>query len=400
MKGDFIGFSFDGIHSSRLNIVRVSDGDRYDEELFPEINDKTTEIPGNDGEYFFWSNFGKRTFSISIAYDSVTEEQFRQIRRVFGQKRICELIFDERPYKVYYAKVEDPIELNYICFDEEEYYWDSENHIGYIEGSIDHKVYTGKTRRIYKGEGKIDFVCYYPFAKQQFKTLDFYLRRNTVGSALVGIATVGTGDGVAAESGNVITTYPNVDEWKESSGLLTQERYDFYEIDRVRTPEITNNYNFEIRVYNPGDIQTGFYLYIPYKVTRDGNNNITSKTISPPTGKNYIIVNGDTGTLVFKPITAETNTAADNETGIVINTVNGLVEGVTYNEAVDIYNNRITGWTTTGNLYNKYIKGGVFPKIKKTDIFFDKENLYQTISICCEETSGAHMTIHYDYLYF
>ena len=53
MSTDFTGFSFDGIHSSRLGIVRVSGGDRYDEGLIPEIDDKTTEIPGNDGEYFF-----------------------------------------------------------------------------------------------------------------------------------------------------------------------------------------------------------------------------------------------------------------------------------------------------------------------------------------------------------
>ena len=34
MKGDFLGFSFDGIHCSKLGITHVSSSDRYDEDLF------------------------------------------------------------------------------------------------------------------------------------------------------------------------------------------------------------------------------------------------------------------------------------------------------------------------------------------------------------------------------
>lgn len=118
MKGDFLGFSFDGIHCSQLGITHVSSSDRYDEDLFPEVKDKTIEIPNNHGEYYYGSTYGTRTFEINIAYDSITEKQFRNIRRLFGTRKICELIFDERPYKVYYAKLESPIEMSYVCFDE------------------------------------------------------------------------------------------------------------------------------------------------------------------------------------------------------------------------------------------------------------------------------------------
>ena len=118
MKGDFIGFSFDGIHCSQLGITHVSSSDRYSEELFPEVKDKTIEIPNNHGEYYYGSTYGTRTFTIDFAYDSITETQFRNIRRLFGTTKICELIFDERPYKVYFAKVESPIEMSYVCFDE------------------------------------------------------------------------------------------------------------------------------------------------------------------------------------------------------------------------------------------------------------------------------------------
>ena len=111
MQRDFVGFSFDGIHSSELGILRVSEGDRYEETLHPEIEDLKVDIPGLDGNYYFNSNFKTRSISISIAFDSMTELQFRKLRRLFGVKKNCELIFDERPYKVYMAKVANPIKI-------------------------------------------------------------------------------------------------------------------------------------------------------------------------------------------------------------------------------------------------------------------------------------------------
>ena len=114
--GDFTGFTFDGVHSSELGIVRVSDGDRYKDSLSPEIKDINAEVPGMDGEYYFGTNFGTREFSIEIAYDSITEEQLRDIRGEFSQKRICELVFDEEPYKKYLVKPSNPVELSYVCF--------------------------------------------------------------------------------------------------------------------------------------------------------------------------------------------------------------------------------------------------------------------------------------------
>jgi hypothetical protein len=54
---------------------------------------------------------------------------------LFGDKKIHPLVFDERPYKTYYAKVVSTISIKHIPF------------------SIDEK-------RIFKGEGSIQFVCY------------------------------------------------------------------------------------------------------------------------------------------------------------------------------------------------------------------------------------------------
>ena len=180
-KGDFTGFQFGEYHSSDLGIVRVSSGDRYNENLHPEIKDKTAEVPGVDGNYYFGSDFGPKTIDIEFAFDSITEEQFRNLRKIFGTKEIKKLIFDERPYKYYMAKIESPIELSYVCFDEPKKIIGAardgvrvKNRIPITEEidgetvvigyDIEREQVTpyekiGGTERIYKGEGKISFIC-------------------------------------------------------------------------------------------------------------------------------------------------------------------------------------------------------------------------------------------------
>ena len=60
MLTDFTGFTFDGVHSSELNILRVSDGDRYNEDILPEFEDKTVETNGKDGVYYYGSFYSSR----------------------------------------------------------------------------------------------------------------------------------------------------------------------------------------------------------------------------------------------------------------------------------------------------------------------------------------------------
>ena len=48
---DFIGFSFNGRHSSEFNIFSVSNGSRYQESLIPSSSDYTEKIPGG----VFWN---------------------------------------------------------------------------------------------------------------------------------------------------------------------------------------------------------------------------------------------------------------------------------------------------------------------------------------------------------
>ena len=45
----FIGFTYNGIHSSELKIYRVSSSDRYDENITATMTDKVVDVPGGDG---------------------------------------------------------------------------------------------------------------------------------------------------------------------------------------------------------------------------------------------------------------------------------------------------------------------------------------------------------------
>lgn len=151
-KGDFIGFTFNDTHSSDLGIVRTSNGSRYNTNLLPSSSDQTVAVPGGDGVYFFGTNYQTRVFQLQIASDEISEETMRRIQQTWGDKEIHELIFDETPYKVYMAKCTNMPQFNFLCFNE-------------------------NGQRVYKGEGSVEFTCYYPYAKSRYKFLDQYMRQ-------------------------------------------------------------------------------------------------------------------------------------------------------------------------------------------------------------------------------
>ena len=154
-RGDFIGFQFGNETSDSLHIIRVSSSNRYNESLLPEFTDQSTTIIGGNQSLYFGSNYNLRQFAMDIAFDELTEEQFVHLTEVFSDTMPQRLIFDERPYKYYLAKVSTEPKFDYICFDE------------YITGY-------DEPQRIYKGEGTLDFVVYGTFAHSVYNYLEDY----------------------------------------------------------------------------------------------------------------------------------------------------------------------------------------------------------------------------------
>lgn len=340
---DFIGFTFDGVSSEELGITRVSDGDRFNEELHPEIKDITAEVPGKDGEYYFGSTYENKEIEIRIAYDSLTESQFRRLRHLFGGKEIHELIFDERPYKKYLVKLSEPIELNYICFDEEK---KEEVNFDGIYGPTTVLRGTGEMERRYKGEGTINLITYFPFAKGIFK---------------------------------VLSNSEETKEWAESCGMLTEQDYDYFNIDRpvIRDEEVV------IKLYNAGDVDTSCRIYMPFEGGHTYSNCIIKYNIL----NNTDVQDG----LILENV----EKIGEFDIGFLINTETGLIQGVEY---FGLDETGLPIIITSENLYNKFLVGGSFFKIKPTERpnSLDPYNGAELII-----TGGnTDIRIFYDYLYF
>lgn len=341
LKGDFIGFTFDNKHSSELGIVRVSEGSRYDENLLPSIEDKIVRVPGGDGNYFFGSYYTERDFNISIAFDNLSETQFRELRQHLNGKKKGKLIFDEAPYKVYKVKVATSPNLKYICFDR--------------EGE------DGKRIRIYKGEGSISFKTLSPFARSKHKWLSKY-RSSTTSTVSIEEDNLLTKEDLY--NPKLVELGDNVDEWAAASGMKeTQDDYDTYD-------------NGTIKLYNPGDVETDFIL----KIKKLKENTLTlddnpESTIEP---------------IIFKKITLTLNkdkvpkliinsiTLKDGDDSFQINSKTELIEGLNAEGKL------------TGNIYNEYIAGGSFFKIQPGD---------STLELPTDLTD-VKVDIEYDYLYF
>lgn len=137
---DFLAFSFKGKHSfDDFGIYRTSNGSRYDDNLMPTANELTAEVPGGDGNYYFGSFDRQKNFDISFAFDNLSEKKYREMKQWLNNKEMGELWFAESPYKIYMAKVTGQPNLKTLCF-------------------------TKDSERIYKGEGSVQFVAYWPYA--------------------------------------------------------------------------------------------------------------------------------------------------------------------------------------------------------------------------------------------
>lgn len=210
LSGDFIGFSLGDTHSTSLGIVRVSDGSRYNENLLPTLADKTTQVGGADETYYFGTDYTQKSITIPIAFDGMTDAQFRQLRALCASKKLQKLVYDEAPYKYYMVKSTGNPTIKYVSFDE----YDAE---GNIAG------------RIYKGEGSLTFTAYYPYARCEHKFLndEYYAQFKTI------------------------------HQWKAASGLKEAKgTLDFW--------YNTDNTVWKIPVYNPGDLEADYKLYFPY----------------------------------------------------------------------------------------------------------------------------------------
>lgn len=137
---DFIGFTYNGKHSIKdLKIYRTSSGGRYETNLKPNTTEKTASVDGQIGQYYFGTKVDSLNLTIPFAFEDLSESELLELKRVFSGDGLHELVFDETPYKAYTAKVTSTAVVKHLCFENNEV-------------------------RHYRGEGSIQFTCYYPYA--------------------------------------------------------------------------------------------------------------------------------------------------------------------------------------------------------------------------------------------
>ena len=156
MDYDYIAFSFDGLHSVEdFGVYRISDNNEgYSSAISSTMTDKTAEIAGMDGQYFFGTQHKPKIFNIKIAFDNLAEDRLQKMKQWLNGKKLGDLWFAEEPYKVYTAKVTGSSTLTSIAFQ------------------------TESGDRVYKGNGTIQFTCYNPYAR----TPDYVLRDTEKGT--------------------------------------------------------------------------------------------------------------------------------------------------------------------------------------------------------------------------
>lgn len=345
-RGSFVGFTYNNIHSSTLGITRVSSSSRYTDALIPTLKDVTTDIVGTSGVVYFGTTYVKRQFSVSFAFDGLTEAQIRNIQTNWHDKQIHDLIFDEWPYKVYSAKVTGLTSLKYLQF-------------------------TDKDGDHFRGEGSIQFTCYFPFARSRYPWREDYNLENIPewrnDAEFDGIVTLSEGGNIyydlntapdvssevvgndfawvepqsllhtrVVDTDDVTTNselilyhysdspYINYNDWIVSSGIPSRENYGIYD-DGAHS----------INLYNAGDVTMPSQWY--YKVDD------TPMTIA-------FICDGSTKLTLtnLQQSHAPSPTGAGADYYIIIDMPRAVIQGY------DRYNR------PTGRLYNQYITQGDF----------------------------------------
>ena len=204
-QDDFIAFSFGEFNTENYNnggksFIRTSDGDRYNQHLTPQLKDKTAEVPGGDGQYYFGTDYGPKVFDISFAFQGLTKEEIQGIKKHFSGKEIKELRFSEdidRRYieegsgyrieeidRCYMAKVTNQPQIKALAFG------DGDN-------------------EIYNGEGSVQFTAYWPYAKSATvsKTIGFAVQTGEGKDSNTAITTHLSGTNALSNEGDIPTWF-------------------------------------------------------------------------------------------------------------------------------------------------------------------------------------------------
>lgn len=334
---DFIGFSFNGIHSDTLHIKRVSDGSRYSENLSPNFQDVKAQVPGRDGSLYWDSFYSEKTFSVQIAFDDLSEVGLRALKQTFNGKAEGWLIFDEEPYKQWWVKIQNPPQIKYICF------------------------YDENNNRIYKGEGTVNFVAYDVYAHAKGHNLVTYRQMEEI---------------------------TNLDEWKDGSGMRNDDTRGEGAVAFDQPSSATVALHDRVVVQNTGDVECDWVAIIPR----------TTSTSPYSFPLRRIRLSDNDGTWLGD-LRLNSFDIKGEDQYLIIDSRSQLIEGarnLSINLDIPICGIGRATYDLTGTLYNEAISSGDFFKIPKG---VSPSDVY-AIRFWDENNQPIDADLYYDLLYY
>ena len=209
-KDGYLGFTFAGHHSSEFELLVVSDGSRYHQNLFSNFSDTITQVPGMNGGYYFGTQLAMRDFDIQCVFDNMNSHTKQKIEHWLYPNKTGWLIFDEMPYKKYYVKISQVPQFSFLPFDEFK-----------TKGNLRFQ------RDILKGEFNISFFSFYEYAigNENYELPSFttneVIRHHAIDSGLLPINY--SHEGILTSDNNTTTevekTFDTLDEISVTSGF-------------------------------------------------------------------------------------------------------------------------------------------------------------------------------------
>lgn len=144
MNKEYIDFKFGDTWASEFNLVAVTNGDRYSPPVYGNMNNNISSVAGKRGVYKWKTQFNEKIFQINIAYDNLSIRDVSKIKAWLNPGQIKKLIFNDEPYKFYYACLNSDPKLDFLPFIENN---------GKIVGGKE--VFCGT----YKGELNLEFCA-------------------------------------------------------------------------------------------------------------------------------------------------------------------------------------------------------------------------------------------------
>lgn len=150
MHRSFISFSFGGRWIEDFNLIAVTNGDRIQRSGSGAFEDLVTNYEVLDGQFYWGTHYLNNQLQLSLATDSITQNQLDDFLHWFAGGCTRELILAEHPNRAIMARIAEPPVLSLLPFEKK------------ISTMINSTFYETSTTE-YKGEIGLNFIMDEPF---------------------------------------------------------------------------------------------------------------------------------------------------------------------------------------------------------------------------------------------